>query len=172
MPSLLKQSIVDALNRQVVEEFTAQNQYIAIALYSDSETLPQLTRYFHHQADEEHMHAMKLLQYIADAGGQPIVPATREPKNQFASVEEAVELALNQELTVTEQINELVSLTARENDYLTREILQWFVTEQLEEVSSMTDLLNVVRRASDNLFRIEDYLTQNPHEAETKAEAT
>jgi ferritin len=54
---------------------------------------------------------------------------------------------------------------------LTREILQWFVTEQLEEVSSMTDLLNVVRRAGENLFRVEDYLAQNPHEAEAKAEA-
>ena len=168
MPSLLKQSIVDALNRQVVEEFTAQNQYIAIALYFDSETLPQLTRYFHLQADEEHVHGMKLLQYITDAGGQPVVPATREPKNQFSSVQEAVELALNQELTVTEQINELVSLAARENDYLTREILQWFVTEQLEEVSTMTDLLNVVRRAGENLFRIEDYLAQNPRAAEAK----
>ena len=52
MPSLLKQSIVDALNRQVIEEFTASNQYIAMALYFDSETLPQLSKYFHHQADE------------------------------------------------------------------------------------------------------------------------
>jgi bacterioferritin B len=167
MPSLLKQSIVDALNRQVIEEFTASNQYIAMALYFDSETLPQLSKYFHHQADEEHMHGMKLLQYITDAGGQPVVPATREPKNQFTGVEEAVEQALNQELTVTQQINELVSLAAKENDYLTREILQWFVTEQLEEVSTMTDLLNIVRRAGKNLFRIEDYLAQNPHEAET-----
>jgi bacterioferritin B len=169
MPSLLKQSIVDALNRQVIEEFTASNQYIAMALYFDSETLPQLSKYFHLQANEEHMHGMKLLQYITDAGGQPVVPATREPKNQFSSVEEAVELALNQELTVTQQINELVSVAAKENDYLTREILQWFVTEQLEEVSTMTDLLNVVRRANKNLFRVEDFLAQNPHEAETTA---
>ena len=169
MPSLLKQAVVDALNGQVVEEFTASNQYIAMALYFDSETLPQLAKYFHLQATEEHMHGMKLLQYITDAGGQPVVPATREPKNQFSSVEEAIELALNQELTVTQQINELVSLAAKENDYLTRETLQWFVTEQLEEVSSMTDLLNIVRRAGKNLFRIEDYLAQNPHEAEATA---
>jgi ferritin len=166
MPSLLKQTVVDALNRQVVEEFTASNQYIAMALYFDGETLPQLSKYFHHQANEEHLHGMKLLQYITDAGGQPVVPATREPKNHFSSVEEAVELALNQELTVTQQINELVSLAVQENDYLTREILQWFVTEQLEEVSSMSDLLNVVRRASKNLFRVEDFLARNPHEAE------
>jgi ferritin len=168
MTSLLKQSVVDALNQQVVEEFTAENQYIAIALYFDSETLPQLSKFFHHQAREEHMHGMKLLRYVTDAGGYPIVPATKEPQNQFRSAEEAIALALNQELKVTEQINDLVALAIRENDFLTQQMLQWFVTEQLEEVSTMTDLLNVVKRAGTNLFRIEDYLLQNPHEAEAE----
>ena len=165
MTSLLKQSVVDALNGQVVEEFTASFQYTAIALYFDSETLPELTNFFHLQASEEHMHAMKLLQYIADAGNQPVVPATKEVKNHFESVEEAVQLALNQELKVTEQINNLVGIANKENDYLTHQFLQWFVTEQLEEVSSMSDLLNIVQRAGDDLFRIEEYLSRNPHES-------
>ncbi len=164
MSSLLKQSVVDAINGQVVEEFTASLQYTAIALYFDSETLPELTQFFHLQAQEEHMHAMKLLQYITDAGGQPMVPATKDVKNHFESVEEAVQLALTQELTVTAQINNLVAIATQENDYLSHQFLQWFVTEQLEEVSSMSDLLNIVRRASDDLFRIEEYLSRNPHE--------
>lgn len=171
MTSLLKQSVVDALNRQVIEEFTASNQYIAIALYFDSETLPELTHFFHLQAMEEHEHAMKLLNYMNEAGGQPIVPATKEVKNQFESAEEAVQLALNQELTVTEQINNLVALASQENDYLTHQFLQWFVTEQLEEVSSMSDLLNIVRRAGDDLFRVEEYLVRNPHESEREGGA-
>lgn len=164
MTSLLKQTVVDALNAQVVEEFTASLQYTAIALYFDSETLPQLSNYFHLQAQEEHMHAMKLLNYVTEAGGQAIVPATKTVKNHFESAEEAVELALNQELQVTEQINNLVAVANRENDYLTYQFLQWFVTEQLEEVSSMTDLLNVIRRAGKDLFRVEDWLLQNPHD--------
>jgi ferritin len=166
MTSLLKQTVVDALNGQVVEEFTASLQYTAIALYFDAETLPQLSHFFHLQATEEHGHAMKLLQYINDAGGLPIIPATKEVKNQFESVEEAVELALNQELTVTDQINNLVGIAFKENDYLTHQFLQWFVTEQLEEVSSMSDLLAIIRRAGDDLFRVEDYLVRNPHESE------
>ena len=168
MTSLLKQPVVDALNAQVVEEFTASLQYTAIALYFDSETLPQLSNFFHHQAEEEHEHAMKLLNYVTEAGGQPIVPATKPVRNQFESVEDAVDLALQQELTVTDQINNLVGIAMKENDYLTHHFLQWFVTEQLEEVSSMGDLLNIVRRAGDDLFRIEDWLIQNPHEAEAE----
>ena len=161
---LLKQTVVDALNKQVIEEFTASLQYTAIALYFDSETLPELTKFFHIQANEEHEHAMKLLQYINDAGGHPVVPATKEVKNHFESAEEAVQLALDQELKVTDQINNLVDIAIQEKDHLTRQFLQWFVTEQLEEVSSMTDLLNVVKRAGEtNLLLVEDYLIRNPH---------
>ena len=161
---LLKQTVVDALNKQVVEEFTASLQYTAIALYFDSETLPELTNFFHIQANEEHEHALKLLQYINDAGGQPLVPATKAVKNHFESAEEAVQLALDQELKVTDQINNLVDIAIQEKDHLTRQFLQWFITEQLEEVSSMTDLLNVVKRAGEtNLLLVEDYLNRNPH---------
>ena len=170
MTSLLKQTVVDAINTQVVEEFTASLQYTAISLYFDAETLPQLSHFFDLQAAEEHMHAMKLLNYITEAGGQPIVPATKPVKNHFESVEEAVELALNQELKVTEQINNLVSVADSEKDYLTHQFLQWFVVEQLEEVSSMSDLLNIVRRAGNDLFRVEDYLIRNPHESEAEGE--
>jgi ferritin len=155
--------MVDALNKQVIEEFTASLQYIAIALHFDRETLPELSKFFHAQATEEHGHAMKLLQYINDAGGTAVVPATRDTKNHFEGAEEAVQLALNQELKVTEQINHLVDQAAGEKDHLTRQFLQWFVTEQLEEVSSMTDLLNVVKRAGEaNLLLVEDYLARHP----------
>lgn len=162
MTALIRQSMIDALNKQVVEELSAEGQYIAIALYFDSETLPELSKFFHAQAAEEHEHAMKLLQYVSDAGGHPVVPATKEPKNHFETAEEAVQLALNQELKVTDQINKLVDLAIKENDHLTREFLQWFVTEQLEEVSTMTDLLAVVKRASQtNLLLAEDFLARS-----------
>ncbi|MFQ5576267.1 MAG: ferritin [Anaerolineae bacterium] len=160
---LIKQSVTDALNKQVVEEFAASAQYLAIALYFDRETLPELTGYFQLQSQEEYGHATKLLQYVNDAGAHPIVPAIPPLKNDFESVEECIQLALNQELQVTDQINALVALAEKENDFLTRQFLQWFVTEQLEEVSSMSDLLAIVRRAGDNLFYVEEYLSRTPH---------
>ena len=160
---LLKPKVVDAINAQIVEEFTASLQYTAIAMYFDRDTLPGLSNFFHIQAREEYGHAMKLAQYINDAGGQPVIPATKAVKNNFENAVEAVELALNQELKVTEQINNLVDVSVEAKDHLTRQFLQWFVTEQLEEVSSMSDLLNIVRRAKDNLLWVEDYLARNPH---------
>jgi ferritin len=165
MTALINQTIQTGLNKQVVEEFSASAQYTAMAYYFESETLPGLAEFFHAQADEERDHALKLLSYISEAGGQPLVPATNEPKNHFEDAEEVVQIALNQELKVTEQINSLVDLAIKENDHLTRSFLQWFVDEQLEEVSSMSDLLNVVRRAvKTNLLLVEDYLARHSHE--------
>jgi ferritin len=170
---LLKQAVVDAINQQVVEELSAEAQYLAIALHFDRETLPELSKYFHAQATEEHMHAVKLLQYINDAGGSALVPATTAPKNHFETAAEAVQLALTQELKVTEQINNLVDLAVKQNDHLTRQFLQWFVSEQLEEVSTMSDLLNTVKRAGEaNLLLVEDYLARNPRaDTESAGEA-
>ena len=165
MTTLLKQPVVEALNAQVVEEFSASLQYIAIALYFDAETLPQLSHFFHLQAQEEHEHAMKLLLYINEAGGKALVPATKEVKNEFETAVEAVQLALDQELQVTDQINNLVDIAINEKDHLTREFLQWFVTEQLEEVSTMSALLSVIKRAGEEkLLLVEDYLARNPRE--------
>jgi ferritin len=109
------------------------------------------------------MHAMKLMQYLNDAGSVAIMPATKAPKNHFEAAVEAVQLALSQELKVTEQINNLVDVAIKQNDHLTRQFLQWFVTEQLEEVSTMGDLLNTIKRAGEaNLLLVEDYLARNP----------
>jgi ferritin len=159
---LLKQTVADALNKQVEEEFFAAAQYLAIALYYDRETLPGLSSYFHAQSTEEYGHALKILQYLNDAGAMALVPGTREPNNSFSKPIECVELALQQELHVTDLINRLVDLAVQENDHLTRDFLQWFVTEQLEEVSSISDLLNVMKYAGDNVLLVEDYLARNP----------
>ena len=172
MTSLLKQPVVDAINAQVVEEFSASGQYYAIAFYFEGETLPELASYFHAQAEEEHLHAMKLLTYLSNADAQPIVPATKAPKIHFETAEEAVQLALDQELKVTDQINHLVDVAIEHSDHLTRQFLQWFVTEQLEEVSTMSDLLSVVQRAGENnLLLVEDYLNRNPRPDAGGAEA-
>ncbi len=160
---LLKQSVVDAINGQVMEAFVSAAQYIAISLYFEEETLPELGKYFYAQAMEEHEHAMKLLRYITEAGNKGIVPATPAVKNHFKAAEVAVQLALDQEMKVTDQINSLVDLAIKENDHLTRQFLQWFVTEQLEEVSTMSALLSVVKRAGEtNLLLVEEYLARNP----------
>jgi ferritin len=142
-------------------EFDAHLQYLSVAAYLDSEGLPELARFFSAQASEEHVHAMKFWRYVLDAGGVPAIPALAAPKSGFESVEEAVQLSLDQEKAVTRHIDNLVELSMQRGDHATHQFLTWFVTEQVEEVSTMGELLHVVRRAGEpNLLLVEDYVAR------------
>jgi len=110
--------------------------------------------------------------YVLDAGGMPEIPAIPAPKSRFQSAEDAVKLSLDWEITVTKQINELVDLAGKENDHTSHTFLQWYVNEQLEEVSSMDMLLKMVKRAGNNLLFVEDYLARRGAKPETTADAT
>src|SRR5437773_10125084 len=120
----------EALNEQVGYEFAASQQYIAIAVYYDSETLPLLAAHFYRQAVEERNHAMMIVQYLLDAGAKVTIPAIGEPENDFADPVAPVRLALEQERTVTEQISRLASLAQKEKDLVGAEFLNWFLKEQ------------------------------------------
>jgi len=157
---LISDRMVGAINKQIGNEFGAFLQYVAIAAYFGNESLPELSNHFNKQAMEERDHAMKFVNYVLDAGGLPEIPAIPAPKARFSGAEEAVKLSLDWEVAVTKQINELVDLAGKENDHTSHTFLQWFVNEQLEEVSSMDMLLKHVRRAGENLLFVEDYLAR------------
>src|SRR5262252_4862070 len=97
----------DAVNEQIGNEFAASQQYIAIAVYYDDETLPQLAAHFYRQAVEERNHAMMMVQYLLDADSNAEIPAVAAPQTTFTDVVAPVQLALDQEKRVTEQISEL-----------------------------------------------------------------
>jgi bacterioferritin B len=160
----------EALNGQVGYEFGASQQYIAIAVYYDSENLPQLAAHFYRQAVEERNHAMIMVQYLLDADEDVVIPGVEPPQTSFADVVAPVALALEQEKRVTEQIVELVKLARDEGELVGEQFLHWFLQEQREEVASMTELLAVVERGRENLLHVEEYLArsaggENPLEA-------
>ena len=91
------------------------------------------------------------------------IPAIPAPRADFAAAEEAVELSLAWEQTVTQQIYGLVEIAKQDRNYIAQRFLDWFVTEQLEEITTMGTLLSLVERAGEeNLLFVEDYLGKNP----------
>lgn len=159
---LISKELETAMNAQIGAEFGASLQYVNIATYFDTDDLPQLAAFFYRQAEEETMHAMKFVHYIVEAGGQVRVPAVAEPKHDFQSAKEAAQAALSWEEEVTGQINDLMDLAIKQNDHIGQEFLRWFVSEQLEEVSTMNTLLTTIDRAGSNMLWVEDYLARNP----------
>lgn len=150
-----------ALNEQIGNELAASNQYVAIASYFDGEGLPALAKHFFKQAAEERDHAMRFVRMVLDSGGEVKIPAIPAPKPTFKDSADAVKLALDSELRVTKQINEIVDLAISDKDHLSKNALEWFVNEQREEVSSMDTLLRMVKRAGEQgLFFVENFLLQ------------
>jgi len=157
---LTRQKVIDAINEQIGYEFSASLQYYAIAAHFAAEALPQLSQHFFRQADEEKDHALRFIKYVVDAGGRVVIPAIDAPESKFKVPRDAVKLSLDQEIHVTNQINGLVELARNANDYITINFLQWFLTEQLEEVSSMDSLLKIIERAGDDLLQADEYLAR------------
>lgn len=156
-------NFIDKLNEQIGHEYFAQQQYVAIAVYYDAETLPQLAAHFYRQAVEERNHAMMIVQYLLDADQPVRIPGVPEPKTDFADAAEPVKLALAQEKTVTSQIVNLAKLAREDGDLVGEEFMHWFLQEQREEESSMTALLATVERAmQSNILLAEESLARAP----------
>ena len=158
---LISGHMLDAINQQIGREFGAMLQYVAIHSYFEEESLPELSAFFLAQSEDERSHAMRFVKYVLDARGSVKIPAIAAPRSDFRSAEDAVNQALKWETEVTGQINELVKLANKENDYTSHSFLQWFVNEQLEEVSTMDILLRTVQRAGeDRILHVEEFLAR------------
>ena len=156
---LISQKMNAAINEQIGREFGASHQYVAIAAHFDAENLSTLAKHFYRQAEEERDHAMRFVRYLVDAGAKVAIPAVAAPKPEFSSAEDAVKLSVKWEKEVTKQIHALVELAMKESDHTTFNFLQWFVAEQLEEVSSMEKLLSIVQRSGESgLLHVDRYL--------------
>ena len=151
-------AFIDQLNLQIGHEFAAHQQYLAIAVYYDEQTMQQTAQLFFDQAVEERNHAMMMVRYLLDADARVEIPAIPAPVCHFEDVVAPVALALEQEKRVTTQINQLIGIARRENDFASDQFMQWFIKEQIEEVAKMGDLLAVCRRSSHDVEQIEDYV--------------
>jgi ferritin len=147
------------LSTQIGNEFAASQQYIAVAAWFAIEDLPQLARYFYRQSVEERNHAMMMVQYMLDRDVPFTIPGVPAVRNDFANVTEPLALALQQEREVTASIEALFRAARAEDDALGEQFMLWFLKEQVEEVASMTTLLNIAERA-DNLFDIENFIAR------------
>ncbi len=169
MTPLISKKVAAAINAQIGLEFLASLQYEAIAAWFKLEGLPRLKAHFSKQATEEREHAHRFINYLLDAGMELDLPAIPAPKCKFRSAEEAAQLALDHELKVTDSIKALLNLAEKENDHFTQNSLQWFINEQLEEVSSADELLQIISRAGDaGLLFVEHYLATKLEAADDK----
>jgi ferritin len=158
---LISETLNAAINAQVGHELLNSSQYVAIAAYFEGECLFGLAKIYYRQAEEEREHAMKFVKFVLDSGGKLAIPPVPAPRNEFRSAEDAAQLAYDSEMKTTRQIYDLMDLAASEKNHIATNFLQWFVSEQLEEVSSAATRLAVIKRAGPSVLMVEAYLAHD-----------
>lgn len=144
---MISEKMAKRLNEQVNHEFYSSWIYRAMAYWLDSAGFKGFAFWFHAQATEEQGHATKIASYILEQGAEVKLEAIEAPKTKYSSVQEVVEAAVAHEKLVTKQVHEIADLAISENDHATRKFIDWKVEEQVEEVSTISDILEWVKMA-------------------------
>lgn len=147
---MLKQPVLDALNKQIAQELTAAYGYLSLSVWFEAQVLDGFQKYFLKQMQEEQTHAMKLLTYVQDQGGKVKLEPLSAPRQNFSSFVDAAKAAREAERTNTASINAAYTVAQKEGDLPTQRMLDWFITEQVEEEKWTEDLVSLAERAGDN----------------------
>ena len=170
---MFNKKVQDEMNKQIQRELESAYIYLSMAAYFEDNNLPGFANWMMMQFQEEQAHAFKFFEYVNDRGGRVVLEAIDKPPVDFGSPLGAFEITLGHEEKITGHINDLYALAVSENDYASQTLLQWFITEQVEEEKTAGDILATLKRIGDNytpLIMLDRELAQRSAPAELTAE--
>lgn len=138
---MISEKLENAINGQINAELYSSYLYLSMSAYAYSISLSGFGNWFHIQAQEELAHTMRLFDYLVERGGRPTMAPVAGPPTEWESPVHVFEETLEHEQSVTRRINALMDVAVDEHDHAARSFLQWFVDEQVEEESSVGDVL-------------------------------
>jgi ferritin len=142
---MLSKAMQDAINEQIKNELYSANLYLAMSNHFEEKTLRGFASWMKVQFEEEQGHAFKFVEYIHDRNGQVVLKAIDQPPSSFGTNLEVFQQVLEHEKKVTGMIYKLYELALKENDYATQLMLQWFITEQVEEEKSASEVIALLQ---------------------------
>lgn len=146
----VKAAVREAIEEQIGREFYSAYLYLSMAGSFEAANLPGFAHWMRRQAGEEQEHALKFFDFLLDRGEEVRLRAIGEPPHAFRSPLDAFEQALRHEKEITGHIHDLCDLADRERDYPARVLLDWFVTEQVEEEKSASEIVERLRLAGES----------------------
>ncbi len=158
---VIQKKMEEALNKQINRELYSAYLYLSMAAYFEAQNLKGMAQWMKVQTGEEQGHAMKIYGFILNRGGKVTLEAIDKPKTDWDSPAEAFAEAYEHEQKVTAMIGDLVDIAQAENDKAALVMLQWFVTEQVEEEAStceIADKLKLIKGAPQGLFMMDHAL--------------
>ena len=138
---MLSDRLQDAINRQINNELFSAHLYLSMSAYFESLDLNGFAHWMKLQFEEETAHALKLFDYVNDRDGRVTLHSIDQPQVEFESPHSVMRSALEHERLVTSMINDLYALAISERDYPTHVLLEWFVSEQVEEEKVLNEIV-------------------------------
>jgi ferritin len=138
---MIGKAVQDAMNEQINKELFSSYLYLSMAAYFEDKNLMGFAHWMRLQAEEEREHAMKFYDFILDRGGRVNLKGIDGPETDWESNLEVAQQVVAHEAKVTESINNLYDLALKDKDYASQVMLQWFISEQVEEEKNATELV-------------------------------
>ncbi|QIS01056.1 ferritin [Nocardia brasiliensis] len=154
------ESFPGLLHEQLHRGFTAAQQYLAAAVYFDSNRLPQLAKHCYAKSEQQRGHALRMVQYLLDRDVPVRIGGLHEVRSAFESPRATIAFLLEDEQRRGTQITGLARAARESGDYLGERFIQWFLKEQVEDVARMSTLLTVIDRGADDLFDVEQFIAR------------
>ena len=158
---MISSSITKALNDQINNELNSSYTYLAMSAHFAARNLNGFAHWFRVQYDEERAHALRIFDHVLERGGEVALSAVRQPARTWDTPLSAFTEARDEERRIAQSIDELIDRAAAEKDHATRILLDWFVTEQVEEERITTEIVDQLQMVSDSrigLFMIDERL--------------
>lgn len=142
---MIGKAMQDAMNEQINKEFFSSYLYLSMAAYFEERNLSGFAHWMRMQADEERGHAMKFYDFIVNRGGRVVLKGIDAPKTDWSSSLEVAQEVADHEAKVTASIYSLYELAMQEKDYPAQTMLQWFISEQVEEEKNAAEIVSNLR---------------------------
>ena len=162
---MLSKKLLDALNQQINDEYYSSYIYQSMVAFFEDLNLDGCAHWMKMQAEEEHLHALKIFNYVVERGGRVELFAVPKPPIEWDSPRGAFDAALDHEKLMTDKISKLADLAIDERDHATNNLMQWYVSEQVEEEANVDDILKKLDMMGDSgtgLFLMDRELKSRP----------
>lgn len=147
---MISNKIQDAINAQINAEFWSAYLYLSMSMHFEAEGRQGVANWFKIQFQEEQAHAQIFINYLNQRGGRVVLKAIDAVPTSWESPLDAFKATLEHEQKVTAMINNIYAIAEAESDYATRDRLNWFVTEQVEEEDNARQLIDKYAMIGDN----------------------
>ena len=139
-----------ALLTQLNDEFYSAYLYLAVSAYCSHLEFNGAASWFKLQYEEEHVHATRIYNYLVEQGVQVVLGELAKPPSEYGKLLDVFKTSLSHEQSMTSRLNDLSDQALKEKDHATYNLLQWFVNEQVEEESTVGEIISKLKLVKED----------------------